>query len=391
MGLSKKRMINIGIFLYLIIITIGLSQTRVMSALVVGPSRYLIILIEVLIIGLVMYKSKVSLKFVLSLLVFLGLLLYGLLLAQIKGDFDLAQTHLFMDVLLIITGAFLLSSFQDWNLSIELEKLFLFYVIVILFFTIAIGGLIFQPLPQFVLEVPVDSKKEVYYSQGLSKFYGVGAIAAGLLATKRKQLPKACYLFCMLFLLLLSLLGGARGDSIIAVFVCMLIVLKHEKFKVLFYLPFVLIALNLIIINIDYENLIFVKRFQDMVSGGPNARAQLYEQAYNLLTHNPDCFSLGCGLAYFQHYYSLEFGLYPHNQIIELVITYGIFLTTLIFSLTAVGLVVNRHKLKSMLFIVLFVFYFALLGMKSGYFLGNWLLVSFVLFCISSALLYKRP
>ena len=77
-------------------------------------------------------------------------------------------------------------------------------------------------------------------------------------------------------------------------------------------------------------------------------RDVLFVQSLDLLKSKFSCLFFGCGFNYFQVHYGYEFGMYPHNFILEMFITFGILVSIPILFLVLIGLLseyINKPKL----------------------------------------------
>lgn len=119
--------------------------------------------------------------------------------------------------------------------------------------------------------------------------------------------------------------------------------------------------------NINFEDLLVFRRFEKFLFDGYlGLRDELIYLSLNLLYNEPKCLVLGCGFNFFQDYYGFNYGMYPHNVIIEFVITYGLFISIIIFSLVFIGLKNIIFSKTKILLIDIFVIYFFLIMLKSG-------------------------
>lgn len=95
-------------------------------------------------------------------------------------------------------------------------------------------------------------------------------------------------------------------------------------------------------------------------------RDVLASDAFELIGNNESCLIFGCGFNAFQYTYSYRFGLYPHNVLIELIVTYGLFLSSLFIIIFMYG--INKMRISGNLVNSFFVIalYLFLIGLKSG-------------------------
>jgi hypothetical protein len=135
------------------------------------------------------------------------------------------------------------------------------------------------------------------------------------------------------------------------------------------FITLLILLLFLIILssNINYEDLLVFKRFEILFYNNYlGLRDVLINLSLNLLYNEPKCLILGCGFSFFQDYYGFNYGMYPHNLILEFIITYGLLMSIVIFSLVFIGfknIIFSKSKIS---LINIFVIYFFLISLKSG-------------------------
>lgn len=254
---------------------------------------------------------------------------------------------------------------------------YLNYIIFGLILTIIVGGIEFTFPPHFVFDYVPDSKSstEIVYSQGSSQFYGFGALAAAYLTSRvKKRLPILALVGAVLGFLALSLIGGARGDSLAAVIVALGFL--AYKFRLKFVALLITFGIALYFYIDDWESIldgfVIFNRLTAVGGGDLGHRDFLLNQVLELLGQNPRCLIAGCGFGYFQNYFGYEFGMYPHNFIAESIIVFGLPISA-IFGLLVIGGLVSHYKsIKQIDFFILLFLYTLLVDIKSGNLFGGW-------------------
>jgi len=269
---------------------------------------------------------------------------------------------------------------QICDLAIALIIMYVAYLVYFstLTFDSYIPTIRFSPIPG--LSEPGDN---VTYSQGITRIFAVGVIAAIFKLTQpNTSIYYVIFLVALaLSFFILSLAGGARGEVIVCLATVILIVSRRWKFRIAAY--FVLIV-SILLLSAIAENLeIFMKlpsiarlfysyEFSDL--GG---RDFLLNEALFLLAKEPQCAILGCGFMYFQEYNGFDYGEYPHNWIVEFLITFGVIL--LILSIVLFSLYVYRNYNSfsaNERFLLFLTVYFFGVSLKSGQVPGEALLYS---------------
>jgi len=388
---SRARYIEVSLFLAFFVTTIGLATTTHSSRFVIEMGRQVgVVLLIVLFFGLVWLDHGFKRSALLGVVANVGLWAFGLFLAVLNGSVDLVSPTLIRDVSLGLVFLYFLSSSDSLPVSRLMAWLVLIYGALVFLLTVIVGGFEFSYPPRFYFEYSSDLvEKNVVYSQGVSKFYVFAAIAAIYLVFKEscRWLSIGLGFFTVIFLLL-SLLGGARGDSVFGLFLVLCFVFSQLSGVGRFvFLGIVVVILFLAGGAVSFEDFALYERFVAL-DGGIGPRQILYEQAVALLRSDGVCLTFGCGFGYFQHYYGYFAGSYPHNIFLELGIVFGVPLALLIVAASGYGVLsFLKSRVSGGGFIVLLFFYLAFIQMKSGTIVSAWLLnalaIYFVVFAIS--------
>lgn len=377
----RENVILIGVMCYLYMATIALMTTSGGSRTFVEISRAGAIALVLLISAGLVVSIRMSAVHLLSALLYLLLMVLGFVMAEMHGV-EQGYLRYATDVVVILAGLFIFSflSYARNDLDYKLARYFFIYCVVLLLITVMTGGLAMEMPPRFVFDYVSDLiSKDVSYSQGVSKFFGYGALAASYLYVKSAAGSKRLVFGLMVLLFLaLSLLGGARGDSFFAVITVLFYFTVVYGLRVIWPLIVVAAAFMLLVSNAAFMNdLVLVQRMQG-AAGGYGQRDVLLLQVGNLLTERVDCLLLGCGFGFFQHYFNYPAGLYPHNILAELIVISGLPLAMLLMFLSFKGVFLDI-KLNGIRFVSLVFLYSFLLGLKSGGVSSSWLLIVLII------------
>lgn len=283
-------------------------------------------------------------------------------------------------------GAYLLHQLEPTEIAKALVVYFPVYALLTLLMTIAAGGLDLAYPPHFRFDYISGTKGgQVLYSQGASRLYGLASILSMCgAALFSGRMARLLYVLLAVLFLLFCLLGGARGESLFALVLVMGVALHAFGLRAL--APVLLVALCAYILVDDWlwlDDFVVFRRYSvtlaetvgdGLAAGGIGidadrkwgGRRVLLEQSLSLLRDVPTCLVTGCGFGYFQSYYGYPTGLYPHNEVIEAVIVYGLILSGL-FLLTVYSgwrILLERDKFGWVLSAV-FAYSF-LLALKGG-------------------------
>lgn len=380
-----------AVFSVVVATTIGLSTTTGESRLLVEWVRG--ICLSVSLLGLLVLVKSVGGVYRSSLIVLYLCALtlaYGVGLSLINGAFEKVEGTIVRDVfalLIIVFYVDLTRGFKYLDLSIVLSKLIVGYCLVVVLYTYFTGGLVLSFPPQFLNEYLSDGRgAAVQYSQGISKFYAMGAISAFYWLSRSDSAHRLLLAAVVLFFLFLSFVGGARGDSVAALIVLLLLAFVRYRLRILFYIiPIVVLSFAFDFSRYVTDEFVILRRFMALAEGA-QVRGGLLGDAIGLLATEPTCLLLGCGFGFFQNYFDYHSGLYPHNFVLESLISLGLLLVVPLFLLAIRGLFLElRDGSLSSLFFWFFV-YFLIVSMKSGAMLSSWYVVAGVWFYAAVAL-----
>ena len=338
-------------------------------------------------LAILMKSNRIKKGVFLALTFHIFLLVYALLLSTINGGVFLVEGRQFLFLLLgvfltaylfdeihqptsscVSTAAysshkyFRLSSILLPNFNIVLPFLLLLSP-VLLFLT---DSLIFLPSPHIAFEFDGASD----YSQGTTGYFALGSIVFTFLAVSSSSfVNRLALLVLALGMLGLSALGGARGDFLVGVIVVLVMLIRTFSFKD--WLFYMMIFLGPIIFFQPYINdilneLVIFQRLSVILEGNLGLRDILFVQSIELLYFENKCIVVGCGFNYFQVFYDYDYAMYPHNILLETIITYGIFIGGASILLVIMGAVYGYFGHMHQFFIYWVFLYFVGVGLKSG-------------------------
>lgn len=318
----------------------------------------------------------------------LALLIYGLLMSLQFGGYIYFDTFRHIEYLLasvvitILLSGYISSANNKFYHSDRQIWMIAVFIIIGMIYLLADGALVFTPLPMFLF-ASYDAVLE--YSPETSSMLILSAIYFLFLAKGQNRSVKIA-LFCIVLLFFsLSLYAGSRGEVIVGLIVMSGILFRHFTIKESIVMCLTLLMIIFITANVN-DIIGFIKKILFIADGKMNLQASpfvermrsvatgehfgnrdfLLKQSFLILFDNYNCALTGCGFNYFQLHYNYEFGMYPHNFIMEMIITYGLFLGLLILATAFCGLVAsltNNYSDKFLYFTCVF-----LLGVaaKSG-------------------------
>jgi hypothetical protein len=372
-------------FCFILIATIGPAITSATSQEAYPAIRAAAIVLFVAIIAWWLTVSRA--KSQLLIFVVFVMCLYGVGLARASDDFfersslwSVCQT-----LFLIIAGGLVMSMSVGFRHRSTLPLLCVLYGIILLVSAEMTGGLVLLPIPSFVYDIYDASGSQSSYSQGVSFVFGLVAIASFYGASRAgRGSEKLLYFVATAAFSMFCFIGGGRGEFVFFVVTLLSILIVGRSGALLrmalILLPFIYLTLPIIrpiLADLLSETVAF-GRFSDIVmSSDLGHRDVLFGQALMLLWEKPECFLAGCGISYFQDFYGYEQGMYPHNIVLESILTWGVLVFLSVAGFAWVGW---KGALEALGLIFWFGVYALLVSLKSGDLLSNWLAVSFVLF-----------
>lgn len=381
---------RIGLICLMVVVTIGFASTSNASRGFIEPMRNLAA-IGVFMCGLlVLVKStRLPMAFVRTVSFSAILIVYGLLLAEHHGGIGHVQGSLAVNMGIVYLGFLLIVNVEGRFVTPQAGMALVAYALLVLVLTYGTDGLILEYPPRFNFEYgSQDRYWNLNYSQGVSKFFGLGGILAAFVATvlTNKPLRLMMYGVCAI-MILLSLLGGARGDSIAAVLIVFLRLAFHARQAMVASLFLITPVLFTFLSSALSEDFALLQRLNAVTDGNYGYRDVLLGQAWDLLRQEPTCLMTGCGFGYFQTYYKLESGFHPHNIPIEMIIVFGLPLTAVTLGLTLRGMMLYMKQTDLKLDGLMAVFlYFMFIGLKSGTILSSWVIVICMLYFVFLAI-----
>lgn len=382
--LKKSTIEFINLILIYIIVTIGLASSSNESREFIELIRNLSIVIFIITFCLDFLYRRNRLTILISSLILVSLSIFGTLLSIIYGGLQDYKSDIITFVL-IIAGCYVLSSKYLIINQVLFAKWVIIYCLIILLISIVLDGLILFPSPTFVYSYATETlDKGVYYSQGISRFFGLSALAAAFLIISAKtKISKYTFILLTFLFIGFSLLGGGRGDSVLALILVIMYLMYRlgVKDKIITILS-ILFLLIFIASFISFDGFIIFDRL-GALSENYGSRDILLKESLSLLYNDVGCLFHGCGFGFFQSYYNYRIGLYPHNFIIESIIVFGLPIAFLLIFLFVKGLTKYVQNNQSSDLIVLLTLYNMLLGLKSGSINNSWLLMIFFIFFIA--------
>jgi hypothetical protein len=373
-----------GLISFLILTSIDGLVTSDSSRLIILFIRYASMIAVTLSLVFLIAVGNYFFKSFVAWFLYFSLLTWGSILAFANGASQAGVAGLFPSSLVTMCGIALFARNNGKLFSNKLSDIYVFYVFAGLVVTILAGGIDFESSPSFVFQYLSDKEDgAILYSQGISKYFGFGAVAAIFLAFNSISNARRYIAFVLaVAFIYFSLLGGARGDSILAVSVVLGYAINKNPTRLL---GSILIGASIAYLFVNnwswIDQFLVLQRLLFVTDGDFGERDILLTQSINLLTNQPECLFFGCGFGYFQDYHGYEFGMYPHNILIEMIIVFGLPVTAVIGLSIGAGVnIYYRENGKSMDIFLLFFIYSLLIGLKSGALFGDPFLTASLLY-----------
>lgn len=377
---TSDLILIVGFCAVLVVATLGLATTTSLSRQLIEPFRAICFFLAVTLFAFhVLGVRGLKNTFLYGAFLLVLLYSYGVLLSASHSGFSMVEDGFVRDFVISLLLLYFVAHLDGVGAETShlIAKFLLLYVLFVFALTVFSGGFVFSYPPRFVYEYSSDERgRLVQYSQGVSKIYALGAIASGFAFLRSSGAWAVLAISLAFIFILLSFLGGARGDSLAGFIVVAILLIRGKPLLI----GFLLCILALGVIGLDVSDLFgqdfvvfqrFMSLFQSM-----ETRGSLVDDALELLINRPDCLMIGCGFGYFQEHYGYTAGLYPHNFILEFVITFGLVVFLALVVLCFVGFADwYRYCGVVDIFQLLFL-YFILVSMKSGSLLSAWFVVA---------------
>jgi hypothetical protein len=385
----KETIVSAGLFSFLVLTTVSGLVTTYGSQ----DAIYLIRLIAAVIVSIatafVVVRLRFSRSVVISVVLYLFVFLYAVAVASITGGLQIIVQSLAIDFIVALCGIVLFGTQLHESTRIlpnEFLRLFTLYAIGAFLLTFAFGGFVFELPPRFVFDVFSDELgREENYSLMMTSFFMLAAIFASIgVVRSGLNIHGTIYFVLLLLFLLLSVLGGGRGELAAGLLIIAFVFFRERKVRLISIAAFGALAVVGLVLNSMnvFENVVAVQRFYLLFEGDLSSRDSLFGQVLDLLANRPSCIVFGCGPGFFQRYHGFDFGLYPHNSIAEATVIYGLPLLMVGLAFAANGFVKYYKKVGGLDLFVIYFAYSCLVSLKSGYLFGSWVVVAGVFFFI---------
>lgn len=383
--ISKSTVTIVAIGSFLILSTIGFAQVNIESLQVFPKIRIAAISIFITSMALLFYNKCDWYIVLFTAAIFL--LMYPLTVLRSHQVFlsELGYEKLLISLCVILGSSIILTYEKQRKSETTISTFFVFFSIFVFLFLIVTGGITLIPRISYHFDLASTSGSDVLYDQGITKFFGLSAISTFWnFQHSNSRIFKSISLALTFSFILLSFVGGGRGDFLAAIIVIVLIKWKGGFREFIYLVIFlgVLILFFASFINNYLADSIAVSRFVATIQeGNLGTRGILYSQGLILLIDNVKCLVFGCGFGYFQQYYNYPLGLYPHNVVMEGIITWGMLFMLPLIAVSIIGIAKARRDLGMLFWAGTF---FLIIGLKSGDVIGSWFAMAFVI-CLASS------
>jgi hypothetical protein len=366
------RLINLNItFLLFTIVIISIFKSSQLTINFFDNLRLVLLIIVFILTIISLFKININNQLLVQILLLCFLIIYGIFLnfANVTNyDLQIDKEDIILLLFSFLLTYFLLkiNNYKELN-NYNHIIFYLFLVLTLIFLTL--DGYNFDNYTYgFETEIYQNKIITPQYRQELTKIFFLASFTSLYLYKevniKKNPIMFFWYFAAFIFFLFFAFQGGARGETFFGSLILLCILLGNIKknFKIVLIFFFLIILIG----NINFEDLLVFRRLKVLFDGNFGLRDELIKLSLNLLYNEPKCLILGCGFSFFQDYYGFNYGMYPHNVILEFVITYGLLISIVIFSLVFIGLKNIIFSKSKILLIDIFVIYFFFIMLKSG-------------------------
>lgn len=297
-----------------------------------------------------------------------------------------------VDFLVVLLGipivSFVLRNYDKKDESQYITFL-LFYFYLSILLTFFLGGFNLEDAVLYNLTYESETSGQTSgYSLGISNIYGLFTVTFfyRFLSSNTNRL---LYAFSGFIAAALTFIGGGRGEIIVTAVLVFFVMAYWLPFgtqkngPIIFLLALALIAYLWPNSSISDDYSLIINRFQLILDGDLSTRDILLFQGFELLSDNVSCLLFGCGLGFFQNYFGYDLSMYPHNFILEFIISFGFFTFILVLVFLIRGLYKHYRFFGQPSLILIIFFHQFLISMKSGYVFGTHLLTVMII-CLFS-------
>lgn len=335
---------------------------------------YVFVFFIIVTIGIIffrLYSYHFSIFHFISLLFLLILLTFGLRNGRYFDDLKILSYILFTFFILMVSGFLGTNNLERMGLAGRAISYLMFFQLLALLPFVGI----YKSGSFSIIDLNDDNL--LVSSQRVSYIFSVSALILSAYYYKNKNV--LFLLGCLIFITL-SFMGGGRGESISGLLVVLLIIPTRARVLLIGLIITILILIYIIEVipaglTLDRLEVIYSK-------GNWGGRVAIYESVLNTLKQHPQSILYGLGANEFQYINNLDFSKYPHNILIESLLTSGFILVILILYKVIVSFLnlLEVRKLldwKLLVFFGFLIFNF-LISMKSGSLWGSWGFLSLI-------------
>ncbi|ELB2885928.1 hypothetical protein QNE71_004623, partial [Vibrio alginolyticus] len=216
--------------------------------------------------------------------------IYGLLLSLFYDGFTQfsgnSQIYFYIPFsFLCFVSLTLLSKEDEYPAAMFLFFYFSISTALIIF----LGGMETNFPPHFIF-----SYSDSLYSQGITKFYMIGALVSLFLAMKSKKIFLIINLLAFVVFISLSFLGSARGDFLFGIFVILVYLsFRYKSSFIMAFLFSLILLINFVTMPSYSEEFLMLQRLQSVADGNLGTRDLLISNAIELVYENPVCLLTG--------------------------------------------------------------------------------------------------
>ena len=216
--------------------------------------------------------------------------------------------------------------------------------------------------------------------QGISRISGIlFAVSLYFSLNEKKLILILIYIISATVFFVICLSGGGRGELIAAIVCVTPTLLQKRRSLALLPLLFAFVIAN-------FEAFLQMRGILRIIylleANSLGVRGTLLLDAFAMLQSDITTLLFGCGINCFQYNLGYEYALYPHNYLLEAVVTFGLIgalpLIYMMVRLTSLWLLaVHREDYL----LILIGFFFFVVSMKSGSTLSSFLTTFFLICC----------
>ncbi|EGG29034.1 O-antigen polymerase precursor [Aequoribacter fuscus] len=247
---------------------------------------------------------------------YFSFLLYMGLISLIFNEKNQIETYFYYLVFVFLFSII----FAIEKRSLNSNDVFVFIIIFLvnILFMFSEKTLIYREILYFNFE-------SATYSKPLTLYFSISSIIFAFSLNNFKEIKyKVTFSLLLLFSIYLAIMAGGRAEFL-SLFLILIYIFRSKFIYIQFFLPVLILFFYYNVELLESFNSLY--RIFNSFDITNKSNLSMRDELLFIFVNNIDidCIVFGCGINSFQELNNLNIGLYPHNLILELIYSVGIF------------------------------------------------------------------